>query len=103
VLVRANRLPAGDLVHMDFVTGRSGGREDPRATLADATPGALDILLRALRAQPPELVLDTSTAPHLGYTSYPMAVIPQVAEIVAAGYSPIGVVDGVTVYRRDGG
>ena len=43
VLLRADRLPAGALVHSDFVTGRSGGREDPAVTLALATPGALDL------------------------------------------------------------
>jgi hypothetical protein len=103
VLTRAARLPAGDLVHMDFVTGRSGGREDAAITLADATPGALQIVLRSLRDHPPELVLDTSTAAHLGYGAYPLSVIPEIARYVAAGYAQVGVVDGVTVYRRNGG
>jgi hypothetical protein len=102
VLLRADRLPAGGLVHMDFVTGRSGGREDPSSTLAEATPGALDIVERSWQAHPPELVLDTSTAAHLGYRAYPFSVVPAIAAFVAAGYSPVGVVDGVTVYRRNG-
>jgi len=101
LLVAADRLPAGDLVHMDFVTGRSGGRDDPAQTLPDATPGAFDILMRSLRADPPELVLDTSTADHLGYGSYPMSVVPELADFVSAGYSSVGTVDGVTMYRRD--
>ena len=46
-------------------------------------------------------MLDTSTADHLGYDRYPMAVVAPVAEFVAAGYSPVGVVDGVTIYRRN--
>ena len=101
LLVAADRLPAGDLVHMDFVTGRSGGRDDPAQTLPEATPGAFDILMASLRADPPEVVLDTSTADHLGYGSYPMSVVPELAEFVGAGYSPVGTVDGVTVYRRN--
>ncbi|MCU1503147.1 MAG: glycosyltransferase [Ilumatobacteraceae bacterium] len=102
VLVRADRLPAGGLVHMDFVTGRSGGRDDPADTLKDATPGALDIVIRSLREHPPTLVLDTSTAPHLGYEAYPLSVIPEIAAFVADGYTPVDVIDGVTVYRRNG-
>ncbi len=101
VLVAADRLPGGSLVHMDFVTGRSGGRDDPSATLPDATPGALDDLLRSLHDDPPELVLDTSTATGLGYQNYPMTVVPAVADLVAANYTRVGEVDGVTIYRRN--
>ena len=52
VLLAADRLPAGALVHSDFVTGRSGGREDPAVTLELATPGALQLMLADLRAHP---------------------------------------------------
>ena len=47
VLVAADRLPAGGLVHTDFVVGRSGGRNDPAKTLSSAVPGALDIMMRS--------------------------------------------------------
>ncbi len=100
VLLRADRLPAGALVHSDFVTGRSGGREDPGVTLPLATPGALDLMLADLRARPPELVLDTSTNSHLGYTNYPLSLFPEVAAFVTDGYERVGEVDGVTVWRR---
>ena len=100
VLLRANRLPAGALVHTDFVTGRSGGREDPAVTLALATPGALELMLADLRANPPELVLDTSTAGHLGYTNYPLSLFPEVDTFVTEGFERVGEVDGVTVWRR---
>lgn len=101
VLLAAGRLPAGGLVHMDFVTGRSGGRNDPATTLADATPGAVDILLASLRAHPPALVLDTSTAPGLGYQAYPLSIVPEVQAFVRAGYVRVAVVDGVTIYAAD--
>ncbi|MGB8862432.1 MAG: hypothetical protein WCC60_24465 [Ilumatobacteraceae bacterium] len=100
VLVRAERLPAGALVHTDFVTGRSGGREDPAVTLDLATPGALELMLADLRAHPPALVLDTSTAANLGYTHYPMSLFPDVAAFVSAGYERVTEVAGVTVWRR---
>jgi hypothetical protein len=100
VLVAADRLPAGGLVHTDFVLGRSGGRNDPRKTLNSAVPGALDILLDSLSHHPPELILDTSTSPRLGYEHYPTSLIPQVDQFIHDGYHQVAVVDGVAVWRR---
>lgn len=102
LLVAADRLPGGALVHMDFVTGRSGGRDDPAQTLAEATPGALDIVLRSVAEHPPALILDTSTSDDLGYERYPLSIVPQIAELVAADYTRVGEVSGVTIYRRNG-
>ena len=62
VLLAADRLPAGGLVHTDFVVGRSGGRDDPAETLADAIPEARTIMLDSLARTPPKLILDTSTS-----------------------------------------
>ncbi len=100
VLVRANRLPAGALVHSDFVTGRSGGREDPRTSIDSAAPGALALMMNDLRANPPELVLDTSTAADLGYRNYPMSLFPDVLFFVTSGYEQVAEVGGVTIWRR---
>jgi len=100
VLLAADRLPAGALVHSDFVTGRSGGREDPAVTLELATPGALQLMLADLRAHPPALVLDTSTAADLGYQHYPLALFPDVEAFVRAGYELVTAIDGVTVWRQ---
>ncbi len=101
VLMRSDRLPAGALVHTDFVTGRSGGREDPEETLPLATPGALELMMDHLRSDPPELVLDTSTATDLGYRNYPLSLIPEVDEFVTGGYHRVDVVDGITVWQRN--
>ena len=100
VLVAADRLPAGALVHTDFVLGRSGGRNDPRKTLNSAVPGALDILLDSLTRHPPALVLDTSTTKRLGYEHYPTSLIPEVDQFIHDGYHRVAVVDGVTVWQR---
>ena len=99
VLVKAERLPAGALVHTDFVTGRSGGREDPEVTLALATPGAMQIMMDDLHAHPPALVLDTSTTDDLGYANYPMTLFAEVAEFVYANYEQVTVIDGVSVWQ----
>lgn len=98
VLVRADRLPAGALVHSDFVTGRSGGREDPAVTLSAATPGALDIMLHDLQAHPPAMILDTSSADGLGYSKYPMSLFPALMVFVDDRYTAGPTVDGVTIW-----
>jgi hypothetical protein len=100
VLLAADRLPAGGFVHTDFVVGRSGGREDPAKTLASAIPGAVDIMLDSLNATPPTLILDTSTAPNLGYTNYPTSLLPDLDRFIHAGYQPFGTIDGVTIWQR---
>ena len=53
-----------------------------------------------LRAQPPALVLDTSTADELGYQHYPLALFPDVEAFVRAGYELVTAIDGVTVWRQ---
>lgn len=100
VLVEAERLPGGALVHTDFVTGRSGGREDPAVTLEMATSGALQIMLNDLEDHPPLLVLDTSTSSELGYSRYPMSLFPDVAAFVHGNYEHVIDIDGVAVWRR---
>lgn len=100
VLVAAGRLPAGALVHTDFVVGRSGGRNDPAKTLPSAVPGARDIMLKSLAAHPPLLILDTSTAPGLGYRNYPISLLPDLDQFIHDGYQQVGTVDGVTISRR---
>ena len=100
VLVASDRLPAGALVHTDFVVGRSGGRNDPAQTLASAIPGAVDIMLESLDANPPALILDTSTSSRLGYDRYPISLVPALDRFMHSGYDKIAVVDDVTVWQR---
>ncbi|MEP7112714.1 MAG: hypothetical protein ABI862_05580 [Ilumatobacteraceae bacterium] len=100
VLVAADRLPAGALVHTDFVVGRSGGRNDPAETLPSAIPGALDIMLRSLDNDPPLLILDTSTSSKLGYSNYPTSLLPDLDTFIRDGYERVGSVDGVDIWQR---
>ncbi len=102
VLTRAERLPAGALVHSDFVTGRSGGREDPAVTLGQATPGALALMLDDLQVNPPALILDTSTATDLGYEHYPMSLFPALDAFVRDGYQRVTMVSGVAIWVQHG-
>lgn len=100
VLVAADRLPAGGLVHTDFVVGRSGGRDDPVKTLSSAVPAAFEIMMRSLTAHPPQLILDTSTAPDLGYGNYPTSLLPDLERFIQDRYQRVDIVDGVTIWQR---
>lgn len=100
VLVAADRLPAGGLVHTDFVVGRSGGRNDPAATLSSAIPAARQIMLDSLANTPPKLILDTSTSSQLGYSKYPTSLVPDLDQFIQSNYRQLATVDGVTVWQR---
>jgi hypothetical protein len=100
VLVASDRLPAGGLVHTDFVVGRSGGRDDPVKTLSSAVPAALGIMMKSLTERPPQLILDTSTAPNLGYRNYPTSLLPDLDRFIHDGYEQVDIVDGVTIWQR---
>jgi hypothetical protein len=100
LLLAADRLPAGKLVHSDFVTGRSGGRSDPAETLQDAAPGAYQLMYDDLVAHPPRVIVDTSGNADLGYRNYPLTLFPQLSALVRAGYERAAVIEGMTVYRQ---
>ena len=97
--VQSDRPAAGRLVSSDFVTGRSGGRQDPEETLPNASARAQRMMMDDLRADPPELVVDTSGEKSLGYSRYPMTVFPALAEFVSAHYAVETTIDGFTFYR----
>jgi hypothetical protein len=98
LLVAADRLPAGRLVHTDFVVGRSGGRTDPAETMASAVPGAAELMLDDLTRNPPALIVDTSTAASLGYSKYPMSLLPELQHFVSSDYQRLDVIAGVTIW-----
>lgn len=95
----ADRLPAGGLILTDFLVGKAAGRIEGPATLHDATPGAVDDYLKALRNKPPELFLDTSTADLRGWGAYPVTVIPELQRFLSGHYRVESVIEGVTIYR----
>jgi hypothetical protein len=97
---RADRTPGGAFVTTDFLVGKSAFRRDGRARLHDATPGARATFLRSLRAHPPKLFLDTSTARFRGYSNYPLHVVPTVEAYVDAHYRRVAKIRGVTIYER---
>jgi hypothetical protein len=100
---RSGRAPGGSLVTTDFVVGKTAGRADGPQRLRDATPGARATFLRSLRAHPPKLFFDTSTADLRTYGSYPLDRIPSVAKFVHNRYRKVAIVRGVTVYELRSG
>jgi len=97
----SGRSPGGAMVTTDFVVGKTAGRPDGPQRLADATPGAQRQFLDSLRAVPPRLFLDTSTAGIRGYAHYPITLVPAVAAFVRDHYDKISTVQGITVYVLD--
>lgn len=99
----SDRLPGGGLVHSDFVTGRSGGRDASAATIDEATPGAVDALMRAARRNPPRLVLDTSVVGLRDYDAYPLRNFPRMYRFVTENYELTTSIDGIDVWTRVAG
>jgi hypothetical protein len=96
----AERRPAGGFVSMDFVTGRSGARDNGPHTIDDAPARAYPHLLAALDAELPAVVIDTQPSGFREYGDYPLALFPELARLVADHYGPPTSVDGFTVYVR---
>jgi hypothetical protein len=99
LLVLADRAAAGGLVHSDFVTGRSGGRQSGTDA---ATPGAQEKMMNDLRRRPPVLLIDTSAVDDLSYQAFPMLGNTELAAFARAGYTPQQSVDGFVLWWRNG-
>jgi len=95
----SGRAPGGAMVSSDFVTGKSAGRTDGPQRLADATPGARSTFMKSLEAHPPQLFFDTSTAGFREYRSYPVTLVPELAQFLRRRYQPVATIHGVRVYR----
>ena len=100
VLWAADRRSAIRFVHSHFVTGFSTGRPAGPETVAQATPGAREMMMRDLAAHPPALLIDTSPAGFRDYAHYPMRDFPELAAYVAEHMHPVAMVDGMVLYSR---
>ncbi|MDW3218008.1 MAG: hypothetical protein R8F63_05280 [Acidimicrobiales bacterium] len=96
----AERRPAGGFVSMDFVTGRSGARDNGPHTIVDAPDRGYPHLLAALDAELPAVIIDTQPSAFREYGVYPMALFPELAALVDDHYDDPVEVDGFTVYVR---
>ncbi|MDO8389207.1 MAG: hypothetical protein Q7V57_01875 [Actinomycetota bacterium] len=100
LLMAVDRPTAGGMVHSDFVTGRSGGRE---ASTDSVTPGAQQLMMRNLTSHPPIVLVDTSGNRALGYAAFPMSSNDDLAMFVEdRGYTPVSADDGFTLWWAAG-
>jgi hypothetical protein len=95
----SGRAPGGGLVSTDFIVGKSAWHPNGPQRLRDATPGARRDFLRSLRARPPVLFFDTSTAHFRQYGYYPLSLVPSIETFVDQHYRRVTSVRRVTIYR----
>ena len=99
----SDRLPATRFPTTGYLTGASGGRPPDRVGMQYATPRAWTLFLDDLHQHAPTLVVDMSTANQRHAHFYPPKRFPQFARYLASGHwRPVAVVDGATIYRRNG-
>ncbi len=95
----ADRAPAAGFVSMDFVTGRSGGRDNGPETIANAPERGYDHLLLSIAENPPKLIVDTSPAGIRDSELYPIALFPELDRILQDSYVLATTVDDVLIYE----
>jgi len=94
----AERAPAAGFVSMDFVTGRSGARENGPHTIPDAADRGYPHLLASIREQAPAVIIDTQPSQFREYGDYPISLFPELEAFIAERYGEPMLVDGFTVY-----
>jgi 4-amino-4-deoxy-L-arabinose transferase-like glycosyltransferase len=84
-----------------FLRGFARGSSQPPHSW-DTTPDVWTTLQLDLARHPPELIVDTATAGWSDFMRYPMRNYPVLANLVAAKYRQVAVIDHVVIYRRNG-
>ena len=89
------------------LSARSGVRlvannSAPRHRVCDQPPPGPSTFLKAMRTDPPRLLLDTSTGNVHDYQYFPMRSVPAVRRFVHHHYRRVGFARGVAVYRLTG-
>ncbi len=84
-----------------FLRGFARGSPRPPRNW-DTTPEVWTALQSDLGRHPPELIIDTAAAGWSDFKRYPMRNYPVLANLVAAKYRQVAVVDHVVIYRRNG-
>ena len=98
----SERAPAGGFVSMDFVTGRSGARDNGAHTIDDAPDRGYPHLLASIETQPPAVIIDTQPSAFREYGNYPISLFPELEAFIESGYDDPRLIDGFSVYVRSG-
>jgi len=94
----SQRAPAAGFVSMDFVTGRSGARDNGPHTIPDAPDRGYPHLLDSIEARPPAVIIDTQPSAFRSYGDYPISLFPELEAFISDRYGDPVLVDGFTVY-----
>jgi hypothetical protein len=94
----ADRTPATRFATTGFVTGTSGGRPPWRVGMQYAVPGAWDDFMHDLRAHPPALIANMSSADQRKGSHYPPSKYPRFQRYLdRGGWHVVDTVDGVQI------
>jgi len=111
IYVLSNRRPATRYSNTNYLTGMLPWENHRPGidTSEHIVPGAWDILMDELAAQPPTLVIDTAVGNHRYYRKYPVSAFPRLESLLATSYRhEIDISDAkgrpyYRVYRRRSG
>jgi hypothetical protein len=96
----SDRQPATRFPTTGFVTGASGGRPPERVGAQYATPGAMRDFLADLRAHPPALIVDMSSANQRNAGAYPPRTVSAFSRFLDQGnWRRVATVDGADILR----
>jgi 4-amino-4-deoxy-L-arabinose transferase-like glycosyltransferase len=96
----SDRRPASRFISSGFPVGDWGSRPDGDESTNVPTPGAFELMMEDLRAQPPAVVLDTTPAAFRGSQYSPMREFPDLRAFVDAGYTYVRTIDGISIYAK---
>jgi hypothetical protein len=97
----SDRRPATRFATTGFLTGSTGGRDPARVGMQYAVPGAWSDFLADVRAHPPTLIADMSTADQRHAGRYPPRRYPAFADYLTRGrWHRVAVVDRVAILAR---
>lgn len=87
----ADRRPASRFVYASFLTGLVPWTNvaPDRDTAYAIVPGAMETLLRDLRAARPAFIVDCSAGPNRFWNKYPLERFPALAGFIAENYLPV--------------
>jgi hypothetical protein len=97
----ADRRPASRFITSGFPVGDWGSRPDGDTSTNVPTPGAYELMMQDLRAQPPRVVLDTTPAAFRGSQYSPMKKYPELRAFVDTGYTYVRTIDGIAIYEME--
>ncbi len=96
----SGKRPATRFLTSGFLSGWEPGRPGNDVHADEATPGAWELFFDDFAAHPPTYLLDTAYSGIRGAQYYTIARYPALARVVYRDYEYVGIVDGISIYKR---